>query len=369
MLDRAVYHERMGRIQKHLADTGATMAILTPSPAFQYLTGIDYEMRERLVALIVKPAANPLLVVPAFEESDHAAHTWIQDFSPWAEEDDPYGLVAAASGTQAGESAVLMNDAMPLGVFWNLQKAFRGFKSSASITPLISSLRLRKSGEEIALMKRAGKVIDAAMMKAFREARVGMSEVEVRQIVQNEIIQLGATPTFAAVQFGENSARPHHDSGSRLLRKNDLVLMDCGCSIEGYNTDQTRVGVVGEPTEEMERVYDIVLKAEETALEKIRSGLACGAADGIARRIIEDAGYGEEFTHRLGHGIGLEVHEPPYIVRGNPTELLPGMCHSVEPGIYIEGNFGIRIEDLVCITESGVDLLTFSPRDFIEIPI
>ena len=230
-------------------------------------------------------------------------------------------------------------------------------------------LRLRKSVEEIDLMKEAGRVIDAAMMKAFGEARVGISEVEVKQIVQNEIVRLGAQPTFAAVQFGENSAMPHHDSGNRLLKKNDLVLMDCGCSVEGYNTDQTRVGVVGDPSEEMERVYATVLKAEEAALEKIRSGMSCGTADGIARRIIEDAGYGEQFTHRLGHGIGLEVHEPPYIVRGNPQELLPGMCHSVEPGVYLEGNFGIRIEDLVCITEGGVDILTFSPKDLFQISV
>jgi Xaa-Pro aminopeptidase len=145
--------------------------------------------------------------------------------------------------------------------------------------------------------------------------------------------------------------------------------MDCGCSIDGYNTDQTRVGVAGEANEETERVYSTVLRAEETAIEKIGPGIACGAADGIARRVIEDEGYGEYFTHRLGHGIGLEVHEPPYIVRGNSLALAPGMCHSVEPGVYLEGKFGIRMEDLVCITDGGCEVITYSPKDLHEIPL
>jgi Xaa-Pro aminopeptidase len=228
-------------------------------------------------------------------------------------------------------------------------------------------MRLTKSDKEIEMMKKAGHIINDAVLKAFREAKIGMTELEIQQIVHKEIRRQGATPTFAAIQFGENSAIPHAAAGGRELKKGDVVLMDCGCTFEGYNTDMTRVGVVGSPSEELERVYSTVLSAVETAVENIVPGLACGAADGLARRVIDDAGYGDYFTHRLGHGIGLEVHEPPYIVRGSSQELQPGMCHSIEPGIYLEGKFGIRIEDLVCIREGGPELLTFTPRDLIQI--
>jgi Xaa-Pro dipeptidase len=367
MLDSSVYNERMVKIQNYLDDTGFDLALLTPSPEFQYLTGIDYTMRERLVALVVQPKSDPFLVVPAFEESDHASHTWIPDLIPWAEEQSPYEILRSSIGIDRRPAVVAMNEGMPVGVFWSLEKSFGGFKSAGSITPVIDSMRLLKEKPELTLMKKAGEVIDAAVMKAFSEARIGMSEAEVMQIVQNEIVRLGAKPTFAGVQFGENSALPHHDSGKRELRKGDLVLMDCGCSIDGYNTDQTRVGVVGEPSEDILEVYSIVLKAEEAAIERIQSGLTCGGADGIARRIIDDEGYGEYFTHRLGHGIGLEVHEPPYLVRGSSQELRQGMCHSVEPGIYLEGRFGIRIEDLVCVQDNGVEVLTYSPKDLYRI--
>jgi len=223
-------------------------------------------------------------------------------------------------------------------------------------------MRLRKSEAELELMRQAGKVIAAAVERAFNEAHVGMSELELKRVVQDEIERRGAVPTFAAVQFGPNSALPHAEPGTTRLQTGDVVLLDCGCSYGGYNTDMTRVGVVGTPSEEQERIYSIVVRAQEAAIEKIAPGLTCGSADGIARRVIEQEGLGEYFTHRLGHGIGLEVHEPPYLVRGNPMELESGMTHSVEPGIYLEGNFGIRIEDLVVVTDNGCELLTSSPK-------
>ena len=230
-------------------------------------------------------------------------------------------------------------------------------------------MRLIKSREEIAIMKRAGEIIDQAVSKAFGSAQLGMTEKEVMQVVQNEIARLGGAQTFAVVQFGENSALPHARASTRTLQKGDMVLMDCGCSLDGYNTDMTRVGVAGEPTDEQKKVHSIVLSANETAIEKLEPGMQCGAADGIARRIIEESGYGDEFTHRLGHGIGLEVHEHPYITRGNAQELELGMTHSVEPGIYMEGKFGVRIEDLVTITEDGAEVLTFTPKDLYKIDI
>ena len=367
MLDESFYRNRISQVQKHLESVNANFAFLTPAPSFQYLAGFDYHMRERLIALIIQRDSDPKIVAPAFEVSDHASHTWIKDIEPWVEDESPYDLVAKLVGEREEGHSVLLDDNTPLGVFWNLDTALGGLRASASISPVIDAMRITKSDREIELMKKAGHIINDAVHKAFHEAKIGMTELEVQRIVHDEIRRQGATPTFAAVQFGENSALPHASPGNRVLKKGDVVLMDCGCSLDGYNTDMTRVGVVGEPTEEVTRVYSTVLHAVETAVENIASGMACGAADGLARRVIDEAGYGEYFTHRLGHGIGLEVHEPPYIVRGSTQELQPGMCHSIEPGIYLEGKFGIRIEDLVCIREDGPELLTFMPRDFIQI--
>jgi Xaa-Pro aminopeptidase len=367
MLDESVYKDRIAQVQKHLDAVNADFAFLTPAPSFQYLAGFDYNMRERLIALVLQKDKAPQIVAPAFEVSDHSSHTWIKDFVPWAEDEDPYALVANLVGERSDGHSVLFNDNTPLGVYWALETAIGGFSKSASLSSLIDEMRITKSDKEIELMKQAGRIINDAVLKAFQEARVGMTELEVQQIVQKEIRSQGATPTFAAVQFGENSALPHAAAGSRALKKGDVVLMDCGCTLNGYNTDMTRVGVVGTPTEEIERVYSTVLQAVETAAENIVPGMTCGTADGLARRVVDEAGYGDYFTHRLGHGVGLEVHEPPYVVRGSSQELRPGMCHSIEPGIYLEGKFGIRIEDLVCIRESGPELLTFMSRDLIQI--
>jgi Xaa-Pro dipeptidase len=369
MLENSVYKERINRIQNKLEESEGSFALVTPSPSFQYLAGYEYAMRERLVALLLRPRKEPCMIVPSFEASDHSNNTWIKDFICWDEDENPYLKIRDEFSPLSENPIVFLDDNMPLGVYWELERAFSGFKRTASITPTINEMRLSKTENEISLMKKAGEIINHAVMTAFREAQIGMSELEVRQIVHNEIIRKGAKPTFAAIQFGENSALPHADSGLRDLRKGDMVLMDCGCSLDGYNTDMTRVGVAGSPMEEMERVYSIVRRAEETSIEKISKGMTCGTADGIARRIIEDEGYGDYFTHRLGHGIGLEVHEPPYLVRGSTNILGTGMCHSIEPGIYLENRFGIRIEDLVCIRDDRLEVITYSPRDLIEMEL
>ena len=365
MLDESIYRSRIVQVQKHLSDTDSDFALLTPAANFQYLAGYSAQMRERLIALLIRKGAEPELIVPAFEESDHSSHTWIKEVIPWEEDEDPYTMISEMVGKQGVDATVLLDESLPLGVYWALKNAFGQIKKVLSITPILNTLRIVKSEHEVALMRKAGHIIDAAVMKSFKDAQIGMTELQVSQIVKEEIIRQNATPTFATVQFGKNSALPHADSSASDLRKGDVILMDCGCSLDGYNTDMTRVGVVGEPTEDIELVYSIVRKAEETAIEKISRGIVCGSADGIARRVIEEAGYGDYFTHRLGHGIGLEVHEPPYLVRGNAQELGVGMCHSIEPGIYLEGQFGIRIEDLVYIREDGPEVITYSPKDLI----
>ncbi|MFX1369333.1 MAG: M24 family metallopeptidase [Promethearchaeota archaeon] len=363
MLDDKVYKKRMKLVAEELGRMNVDFAFVAPSPAFQYLTGIRREASERLIALIIIPDSNPRIVAPAFEVSTLTQHTWINDFVAWAEDQDPYKVLVETAGISTAQPSVAFEDTTSLGVYRLLKESFGRFESISTLTPFINGLRQLKSEEELSLMEKAGHIINDAVLAAFESTQLGMSELQLQRIVNDAIVQAGATPTFAAIQFGENSALPHATAGNRELKKNDIILMDCGCTLGGYNTDMTRVGVVGPPTDEQRKIHSIVLEAEKTAISKIEPGLACGAADGIARRVIEEAGYGEYFTHRLGHGIGLEVHEQPYLVRGNSQLLESGMTHSVEPGIYLEGKFGIRIEDLVCVRSGGAELLTFMPRD------
>jgi Xaa-Pro dipeptidase len=367
MLDETVYRKRMDRVTEFLEQAQVNLGIVTPSAAFQYLTGIHRGMSERLTALLITPENNPQILAPAFEVSTLADRTWIKEFLPWAEDDDPYTVVANKVDKSQGDPLLAFEETLPLGVYWSLERAIGGLRKQVSLTPLIDDMRIIKAEEELVSMRKAGQIINRAVSKAYDEAQVGMTELEVKHIVRSEVTRQGAFPTFSAVQFGENSALPHATSGVRELKKGDIVLMDCGCTVEGYNTDMTRVGVVGEPSDEQLRVHSIVLNAQQAAIEQISSGLACGAADGTGRRVIEESGYGEYSTHRLGHGIGLEVHEPPYLVRGNSSELKEGMTHSVEPGVYLEKKFGIRIEDLVCVQEGPPELLTYMSRDLIII--
>ncbi len=369
MLEENVFRRRLDEIRNLVQRKNADFAFITPSPNYQYLTGYAYEMHERLVALLVRPDDDPCIIVPAFETSDHARNTWIREIVPWNEDENPYNIIADFIGKRTDGVRVLLDDTLPLGIFRRLAQKLGGIDHFDSLTPYLERMRQVKSNDEIKLMKEAGKIIDKAVMNAFQQASVGMTELEVRQVVLNEIACHGASQTFAAIQFDKNTALPHARSGDSELRPGNMVLMDCGCTIAGYHTDMTRVGVVGEPTDEQKRIHSIVLHALETAIERIGPGTACGAADGFARKVIQEAGYGEYFTHRLGHGIGLEVHEPPYLVRGNSQVLEQGMTHSIEPGIYLEGKFGVRIEDLAAITSDGLEVLTYSPKDLFIIDI
>jgi Xaa-Pro dipeptidase len=368
MLEKKLYRSRIEKVQLYLNNNNADFALITPSPNFQYLTGIETEMRERLVALLVYPEAEPKIIAPAFEFDNLSRNSWISDFSIWEEDEDPYILLKNCVSSKGSRFEVAFDDTLPLGIFWEIEQRL-GSMNVLPISSIVHEMRLKKSEPELDLMRKAGKIIELAVTKAFEGASLGITEIELKQIVNNTIIDAGASPTFAAVQFGENSALPHYGGGNRKLEKHDIVLMDCGCSLNGYNTDMTRVGVAGEPTEEQENVYSIVLKSQKVALDQIKPNVSCGTADGFARRIIDNEGYGKFFTHRLGHGIGLEVHEPPYLVRGNAQLLEQGMTHSVEPGIYLEGLFGIRIEDLVAITEDELEVITYMSRDLYEIGI
>jgi Xaa-Pro aminopeptidase len=219
--------------------------------------------------------------------------------------------------------------------------------------PAVSELRRCKEAGEIDAMKRAGDIADRAFEAVMAKIQPGVTELQIHRALEIEMERLGGRPTFCTVAFGPGSAEPHHLSDSTELKDGEIVLMDFGCDVDHYQSDITRVVCCGRATDEMKQVYDIVHRSHQAARAAISVGVQCQEIDRVGRKVINDAGYGEYFFHRIGHGIGMQVHETPYMVEGNSEPLREGECFSIEPGIYMAGKWGIRIENIVSATQSG----------------
>jgi Xaa-Pro aminopeptidase len=226
---------------------------------------------------------------------------------------------------------------------------------------LMSRLREIKTSEELELMERSGALTDSVYEESLSALRAGVTELEVQDAIAQAYKRRGTTPAFALICFGANSAIPHHHTGTARLECGDVVILDIGCVLDNYSSDITRTVAFGPPDAEAYKVYEIVDRAHRAAFDAARPGVACEDVDAAARSVIAGAGYGEYFIHRTGHGIGLSTHEPPYIVKGNSQPLKEGMCFSDEPGIYLAGRFGVRIENIVTVTSSGVRYLNADP--------
>lgn len=319
----------------------------TPSSNLFYLTGIDFWRSERLTALLVFKDRDPLVVCPAFEAERLRGMSAVRDVRTWEETEDPFRLAASffpgKSGVLAVEPSTAYDDVERL-------LAGSGGWKPVSAAPLFTALRMVKRPEEIAAIRRAITVALPRFEKAFAALRPGSVEADISHLFGGENV----------VQFGPSSAMPHGASTSRTLESGEAVLIDAWDKPEGYYYDITRSTFFGNPTPEYRKVWEVVLDAQTAAIEKAAPGVPCSEVDAAARRVIEKAGYGEYFTHRLGHGLGIDVHEPPYMVGHETTILEPGMTFTSEPGVYLPGRFGVRIEDDVLVTERGAESL--SPR-------
>ena len=358
----SVYAERVGRVQEALGAEHIGAAIFAPSDQMRYLTGWAEDGHERLIALYVPASGEPTFIVPSMNsEQARENPAGIPQVLGWRDEDGWMPAMRSLMEDQAVQPVRLaIDDEMQAAHLLGIQALAPGVKCEAA-GELMSQLRKIKSADEVESMRRSGAVTDSVYEESLGALRAGITELEFQEVIRQRYLKRGTKPEFALICFGSNGARPHHSTGNTRLADGDVVVIDIGCKLEGYASDITRTVVFGEPEPEAKRVYDVVYRAQRAAFERIRPGVACEEVDRAARSVIEEEGYGEYFIHRTGHGIGLSTHEPPYIVAGNPEPLREGMCFSDEPGIYLPGRFGVRIENIVTVTSDGAEYLNADP--------
>ncbi|MFC7166329.1 M24 family metallopeptidase [Halospeciosus flavus] len=359
------FEARTRECQRQLADDEAL--VLFPSPNCYYLGGFDEEPGERHFFLFVPSSGDPAFVVPELYAEQVQTSTWVEDVRTWADDEDPLEVVReVAADLDVADAHLLLDATMWARFVLDLQRALPDATVGLA-DEVLTALRVRKDEHELDALREAADVADAVVegVRDLGADAVGMTERELARDVESRLYEHGAeTLAFdIIVGSGPNGAQPHHGAGDRTIESGDPVVLDFGARVDHYPSDQTRTVVFdGDPPAEFETVHETVREAQNAAVSIVEPGVEAQEVDAVARSVIEDAGYGEQFVHRTGHGVGLEVHESPYIVDGNDRELEPGMVFSVEPGIYLDGEFGVRIEDLVVVTEDGHERLNTTPR-------
>jgi Xaa-Pro dipeptidase len=361
--------ERKGRLEKArvlMKANGMSAIMLTGGTSMEYFTGIRWGLSERLLAAIIPVSGSAFLVTPKFEEEralEQARNGPLgkdTEVLAWEEDENPQALIAKglksrglATGTLGAEETVRF-------VFADGAQAALPAMQVKSATPITAGCRMVKDSHEIALMRLACQVTFKAYEAAWKSLKEGMTQNDFSALVSAAHKQLGFEGS-AGVQVGKYSALPHGSATPQAVREGSILLIDGGCTAEGYSSDLSRTFVLGKATQRMKDVFEVEHRAQTTAVKTARPGLACEAVDAAARKVITDAGFGPDykfFSHRVGHGIGMDGHEWPYLVRGNTLPMQAGMVFSDEPGIYISGEFGVRLEDDMVITETGAELMT-----------
>ena len=358
--------ERLRRAGRAAAAAGIDALLVTPGPDLRYLTGYDAIPLERLTCLVVPADGDPVVVVPALERPAAFASPIGElglEVLTWGETDDPYALVAS-----------LLPDAARAGLdnhMWaekvlRLRAAMPGSEQVLAGT-VLRELRIRKTADEVEALRRAGAAIDRVHARVPEWLRAGRTEREVGKDIADAIIAEGHVRVdFVIVGSGPNGASPHHELSDRVIEVGEPVVVDIGGTMpDGYCSDETRTYAVGTPPAEFLEYYAVLQAAQAAACDHVRPGVTAESVDAAAREVITAVGYGEYFVHRTGHGIGLETHEDPYIVSGNTELLEPGMAFSVEPGIYLPGRHGARIEDILVCDETAGERVNLRPRDLV----
>lgn len=344
---------RMARAVADGQAAGVDGVLVTPGPDLVWLTGYQpTAITERLTMLVLTPDREPTLLVPTLERPDaeRAAGTGAATVVDWLDGADPY---AAASALLRPDGRYAISDSAWAMHLLGLQSALPR-TAYDSVTTRLPMLRAVKDANELARLEAAGAAADATYEQILGVRFSGRKETDVATDLADLLREHGHEQVdFTVVGSGPNGANPHHEAGDRTIEVGDCVVLDFGGLMAGYGSDTSRTVCVGEPTEQIREVHEVVRLAQQAGVDAVRPGIACQEVDRAARAVIAEAGYGEQFIHRTGHGIGVTTHEPPYMIEGEELPLVPGMCFSVEPGVYLAGRFGVRIEDIVAVTEDG----------------
>ena len=369
------FHARLLHAQELMSqlDPKFDALLIGPGSSLYYFTGIRWGLSERLLALILPRAGQPILISPAFEEARmRESMRFPIEVRVWQEDQSPTQLIATTlvdRNLRTGRIGI--EETLPFTFFDHFRTAAPAY-DCVSADPVTIACRGTKSAHELALLRLACEATCNVYREVFRSLKEGMSEQEIAALVNAGYTKMSLRG-YALVLIGASAALPHGSNQSEKLKEGDVILIDGGCKVEGYESDVTRTAVFNKPSEKVQRVYETVRASQNAALDAARAGRLSGSVDDAARAVITNAGFGSDykyFTHRLGHGIGLDGHEHPYLVRGSKTMLQPGMTFSNEPGIYIPNEFGLRCEDLMAVTPDGhAQLLTPAFQESLETPL
>ncbi|MGO9068485.1 M24 family metallopeptidase [Mycobacterium sp.] len=368
--DAEVYRRRVAAATAATAKAGLAGLVITPGYDLRYLIGSRAQTFERLTALVLPVSGDPTMVVPRLELAS-LKQSAVTDLGlavrDWVDGDDPYQLVAAAMGGVPVATAV--TDSMPALHLLPLADVLGVLPVLA--TDVLRELRMVKDASEVDALRKAGAAIDRVHARVPEFLVPGRTEADVAADIAEAIVAEGHSEVaFVIVGSGPHGADPHHEYSDREIRIGDIVVVDIGGSYEpGYNSDSTRTYSIGEPSPEVAQHYSVLQQAQRAAIEAVRPGVTAEQVDAAARGVLAEAGLAEYFVHRTGHGIGLSVHEEPYIVAGNDLPLQAGMAFSVEPGIYFPGRWGARIEDIVLVAQDGAQSVNNRPHELIVVPV
>jgi Xaa-Pro aminopeptidase len=355
-----VFSERMNRVRARMDERGIDVLLLSVGADLPWLTGYEALETERLTMLVLPRDGDATLVVPRLEAARVEEQPAAFSIAPWDETDDPIAIVARLAGAA---TTAAIGDHTWARFLLDLQRALprASFRKGSEVT---APLRAVKDAFELVALRDAAAAVDGIVVEMRERPFEGRTEKAVhRELVQRMLDAGHERANFAIVGSGPNGASPHHEAGGRVIEAGDVVVCDFGGSMRHYCSDITRLFVVGDVSPEVRDTYEVLFGAQEQAVRSATVGASCEDVDAVGRRIIADAGFGDRFIHRTGHGIGVETHEDPYIVAGNTAPLVPGNVFSVEPGIYLPGRFGLRLEDIVVATADGPERLNHAPRD------
>jgi len=358
-----IFFERIEHLKAQMAEAGLDLVAITTAPNLRYFSGFVPHLDERFNALLVSQQ-QVVWVAPELNREQIEAHVHFPLIA-WRDEEGPQQAIRQALQKLGSPRSLGIDGAGRADILLRLQEVAQP-QHNQSADAMIALLRQVKSADEIEKLALAAAQADRAVQAAIQACRPGVSEREVAWVVESFFRQDGAEQDdFTLVASGPNGAFPHHHYSERVLQEGDAVIIDIGATLNGYKSDITRMVYLGEPSTEFLRAYEVVNQANLAARAQVRAGVSAQEVDRAARNLLKEHGLAEFFVHRTGHGIGLEIHEPPYIMEGNQTTLQAGMTFSIEPGVYLVGKYGIRIEDIVVVTDQGVRVLSQTPHDLV----